>query len=118
MTINGIAQAKKEAKKACNQIAAYEIDQQINERCFEIAERAEENRDKPCLANYVRGSAFQLSWDVACSFAEIYSNKMLDDVCDLLREMDFFKSDEGISEACMEEQFRRAVFRYRIIKQV
>lgn len=82
----------------------------FNERCFEIAERAEENRDNSCLADYVRGASLQLSWDVACSFAETYSNKMLDDVCDLLREMNFFKSDEGISEDCMEEQFRRTLF--------
>lgn len=95
--------------KGDRSIVRMECGATFNERCFEIAERAEENCDKSYLADYVRGSVLQLSWDVACSFAETYSNKMLDDVCDLLREMDFFKSDEGISESCMEEQFRKTL---------
>lgn len=100
---------KKVFNKVDRSIVRMECGATFNERCFEIAERAEEIRDKYCFADYVRGSALKLSCDVACSFAETYSNKMLDDVCDLLRETDFFKSDEGISEACKEEQFRRAV---------
>lgn len=100
---------KKVFNKEDRSVVRMECGATFNERCFEIAERAEENRDKSCLADYVRGSALQLSWDVACSFAETYSNRMLDDVCDLLREMDFFKSGEGISEACMEDQFRKTL---------
>lgn len=34
--IKRIAQAKKEAKKACNQIAAYEIEQQIRKLTDEL----------------------------------------------------------------------------------
>lgn len=100
---------KKVFGKADRSIVRMECGATFNERCFEIAERVEENRDKSCLADYVRGASLQLSWDVACSFAESYNNKMLDDVCDLLREMDFFKSKEGISEACMEELFRKTL---------
>ena len=84
---------KKVFNKADRSIVRMECGATFNERCFEIAERVEENHDKSSLADYVRGSALKLSWDVACSFAETYSNRMLDDVCDLLREMDFFKSD-------------------------
>ena len=100
---------KKVFDKGDRSIVRMECGATFNDRCFEIAEHVEENRDKSCLADYVRGSALQLTWDVACIFAETYSNKMLDDVCDLLREMDFFKSDEGISQACMEEQFRKTL---------
>lgn len=41
--IKRIAQAKKEAKKACNQIAAYEICQQINKFTDELVSLYEES---------------------------------------------------------------------------
>lgn len=41
--IRKIAMAKKEAKKACNQIAAYEIDQQINKLTDELVSLYEES---------------------------------------------------------------------------
>ena len=41
--IKRIALAKKEAKKACNQIAAYEIDQQINKLTDELIALYEES---------------------------------------------------------------------------
>lgn len=100
---------KKVFDKGDRSIVRMECSATFNERCFEIAERAEENRNKSCLADYVRGAALTLSYDVAVHFAEEYSNAMLNDVCALLKEMDFFKSDEGISEACMEELFRKTL---------
>lgn len=100
---------KKELNKGDKSVVHIQCGMKFDERWEEIAKHAEENRDKSCLADYVRGAALQLSYDVAVHFAEEYSNAMLNDVCALLKEMDFFKSDEGISEACMEDQFRRAV---------
>ena len=100
---------KKVFSKGDMSVVRIECGSAFNERCFEIAECAEENRDKSCLADYVRGAALTLSYDVAVHFAEEYSNAMLNDVCALLKEMNFFKSEEGISEACMEEQFRKTL---------
>ena len=45
VVIRKIALAKKEAKKACNQIAAYEIDQQINKLTDELVSLYEENKN-------------------------------------------------------------------------
>lgn len=100
---------KKVFDKGDKSVIRIQCGMKFDDRWSEIAEHVEENRDKSCLADYVRGAALTLSYDVAIHFAEEYSNAMLNDVCALLKEMDFFKSDEGISEACMEDQFRRAV---------
>ena len=44
--IKRIALAKKEAKNACNQIAAYEIDQQINKLTDELVSLYEESEQQ------------------------------------------------------------------------
>lgn len=98
---------KKVFDKGDKSVIRIQCGMKFDDRWSEIAEHVKENSDKSCLSDYVRGAALTLSYDVAVHFAEEYSNAMLNDVCALLKEMDFFKSDEGVSEACMEEQFRK-----------
>ena len=95
-----------DAEKSCVRM---QCGSKFNERWNEIADTAQEFRSKSCLADYVRGASLTLANDVAIHFVEESKNELLNDVCDLLREMDFFKNEEGFSEACMEEQFRKTL---------
>lgn len=69
--IKRIALAKKEAKKACNQIAAYEIDQQIRKLTDELIALYEETEQQ---SNSTEDNFYKLKEDTALAvkkYAEI-----------------------------------------------
>ena len=69
--IKRIAQAKKEAKTACNQIAAYEIDQQIRKLTDELVTLYEETEQQ---SNSTEDNFYKLKEDTALAvkkYAEI-----------------------------------------------
>lgn len=71
--IKRIAQAKKEAKKACNQIAAYEIDQQIRKFTNELVALYEQTEQQ---SNSAEDNFYRLKEDTALAvkkYAEILS---------------------------------------------
>lgn len=71
--IRKIAQAKKYAKKACNQIAAYEIDQQIRKFTDELVALYEQMEQQ---SNSTEDNFYKLKKDTALAVKKVCQNLM------------------------------------------
>lgn len=87
--IKRIALAKKEAKKACNQIAAYEIDQQINKLTDELVALYEETAQQ---SNSTEDNFYKLKKDVALAVKKYAEFSCIEHLMIEARKI-YFKAD-------------------------